>query len=300
MERAEGAFWRRARAQASGRRYTLNVGGQARTYVVHRPPQYDGTAETPLVLYLHGGGGNARSAYLDRMDETANRHGFLLAIPEGVGPRRGGQLRASWNGGAWATGRCCGDADDVAFITAMLGTLQRMFRIDPRRIYAAGISNGGLMTNRLGCELADTIAAIVTVAPAGIPEHCAPARPLPVMDIHGTADTCNPFEGGAPTNPLCRAVDYVRMPPRDVVRAWLSLNRCESDSELVYERGGARCLRYARCQARAEVVFCAVDGMGHAWPSGFASRVLGIYPVSRDISGDQLWDFFSRHALPAS
>lgn len=279
-------------------RFTLHHEGVPRTYQVHVPPAYDARHPLPVVMYIHGGGGNARSAYLDGLDKAADRFGFLLAIPEGTGERRRRQLRASWNGGTWAGGSCCTSADDVGFIARMLDDLEKNFAVDRRRVYAAGISNGGLMTNRLGCELANRLAAIATVAPAAIPSDCHPARLLPVMDIHGTADTCNPYEGGPPTNPLCRKVSYTRMSPAAVRQAWLTLNRCAPESDITYQAGNATCWRHAQCAPGAEVVFCRVEGMGHAWPSGFQSKLLGIAPVSHDISTDQLWDFFRQHALP--
>lgn len=279
--------------------FSLIHDGLTRTYTVHVPPSYDPRRATPVVLYIHGGGGNARAAYLDGVDRTSDTFGFLLAIPEGTGEIRNGELRAEWNGGAWSTGACCGSADDVGFIRKVIGALEQDFRVDPKRIYAMGISNGGLMTNRLGCELADTLAAIATVAPAALESTCRPTRPIPVMDIHGTGDPCNPYAGGRPTAGFCARSPYMRMTPHAVVDQWRALNGCGQTSTPGYEHGAASCVQYGACRGGGEVEFCTITGMGHTWPSGaqyFPASLVG--PVSYDIATDQMWDFFRRHPLP--
>ena len=275
--------------------FSLEHDGLTRTYKVHVPPQYDSRSPASAVIYVHGGGGNARSAYLDKMDKTADKFGFILVIPEGTGEVKFGELRASWNGGKWDMGECCGNADDVGFISAMISDIKKNFNVDSKRIYATGISNGGLMVNRLGCELADKIAAIATVAPAGIESSCSPSRSIPVMDIHGTADTCNPYNGGEPSNSFCRNVGYTRMAPDQVVNRWLSINGCAADPKKSKLNEKVSYTTYSNCKEGAEVVFVKVGGMGHAWPSGFESKLLGIYPVSYDISADQIWEFFKEN-----
>jgi len=287
-----------ARAGAASDERRLEHGGLTRVYRVHLPPSYAPGTAAPLVIYLHGGGGNARTAFLDGMDKTADRLGFILAAPAGTGKTRMGRLRGEWNGGAWDGGRCCGEADDVGFIRAMIVDLSKRYSVDPRRIYATGLSNGGLMTNRLACELADTLAAVATVAPGAIPGDCKPARPIPVMDIQGTADTCNPIDGSAPTNPICGRMPYKRMNAGRVVAAWLKLDRCSQESVPGYKNGGASCVVYPHCAGGAEVEFCKVEGMGHAWPGGLEARAIGVYPVSHDITADQIWEFFQRHPKP--
>lgn len=280
--------------------YTLFLqhDGLKRKYLLHVPPQYNGTTSLPVVIYLHGSGGNAETAKKDKLNRSADKFGFILLAPEATGESKLGKVRGTWNGGHWDTGTCCGDADDVGFVAQMLDEIEKKLKIDTKRIFATGLSNGGLMTNRLACDLSDRIAAIATVAPAAIPSECHPRRLIPVMDIHGTADTCNPFDGSKPTNPICRNAPYTRMPPQKVLNYWLKANQCSQATEQIYQKGGASCLSYQGCADNAEVVFCKVEGMGHAWPSGMESKMLGVYPVSYDISTDQIWEFFSRHSLP--
>lgn len=248
----------------------------------------------PVVIYLHGGGGSIKSAYIDGLDDAADQLGFILAIPAATRVKWG-PLASRWNGGEWAGGQCCGSADDVGFISKMIDEVTKQFHADPTRIYATGISNGGLMTNRVACELADKIAAVATVAPAALPERCAPSRPISIMDIHGTGDLCNPFDGSVPTG-ACGKTDYKRMSPKEVVDAWRRINGC-SEGPARETRGSLAFSKYP-CRDNSEVLFCKVEGMGHTWPSGsqyLSARLVG--PVSHEISMRDLWEFFQRHSL---
>ena len=277
---------------------SLVHGGLRRTYRVHVPASYTGKTPTPLVLYIHGGEGNAHAAYLDGMDKASDRFGFILGIPEGTGSVKWGQLRAEWNGGRWSGGECCGTADDVGFVSQVIDAIELKANIDHRRVYATGISNGGLMTNRLGCEMANKIAAIATVAPAGLESSCRPSRPIPVLDIHGTGDRCNPFNGGTPPLGACAKVSYVRMTPKAVVDAWVRIDGC-ANTPTTTTRGKVTITQYAQCSGGAEVVFYRVEGMGHTWPSG--SQYLPAFlvgPVSTDVSQADIWEFFDHHPMP--
>jgi polyhydroxybutyrate depolymerase len=285
--------------------FTLMHEGIARKYKVHFPPQYDAKAPFPVVIYIHGGGGSMRAAYMDGLDKAADKFSFILAVPQGTGEVKLGHLRGSWNGGKWATGECRGSADDIGFISKMIDELKLKFKVDARRIYATGISNGGLMTNRIGCELSDKIAAIATVAPEAVESNCNPSRPMPVMDIHGTADPANPPDGSEPRGIFAKdsstgfAMSYKRMTPYQVVDAWKKINKCSDKHVPGYQKGAAKCVIYNDCADSCEVELCMVEGMGHAYPSGaqyFTAKVVG--PVSYDISFEQIWEFFKKHPKP--
>lgn len=281
--------------------YTLLHDGLTRTYKVHTPPGY-AREKLPLVIYFHGGGGDMRAAYMDGIDAMADKHGFILAIPEGTGEIKLGHMRASWNGGAWETGTCCGTTDDVGFVEKMLQEIKSTYTIDEKRIFATGISNGGLMTNRLACELSEQIAAIATVAPAAIPSDCNPANPVSIMDIHGTDDPANPPDGSEPrsifeegASPFGMA--YKRMTPYQVIGAWKQINKCGDSQKNAYAYKGAQCTTYDKCAIGSEVELCLVRGMGHTYPSGsqyLPGTLVG--NVSYDISFDQIWDFFKKHS----
>jgi polyhydroxybutyrate depolymerase len=277
--------------------------GQIRKYKVHTPLDYRGD-KVPMVIYIHGGGGDMRAAYMDGIDKFSDKYGFIIAIPEGTGEVKLGHTRAQWNGGKWETGECCGDADDVGFISRMIDEIKSNFNIDEKRVYATGISNGGLMTNRIGCELSEKIAAIATVAPAAIISDCNPSRAVSVMDIHGTADPANPPDGSEPRSIFNEesgsgfAKSYKRMTPYQVVEKWKKINGCSDKYGQGYKKGGASCIIYNQCENGSEVELCIVEGMGHTYPSGsqyLPKRVVG--PVSYDISFDQIWDFFKRHQM---
>ena len=123
--------------------FSLEHDGLTRKYNVHLPPSYDKNVPTPVVIYIHGGGGDMRAAYMDKVDKAADKFGFILVVPEGTGEVKFGHLRGSWNGGKWSNGECCGSADDVGFISKMIDEVKLKFNIDENRIYATGISNGG-------------------------------------------------------------------------------------------------------------------------------------------------------------
>jgi polyhydroxybutyrate depolymerase len=173
---------------------SLDIGGRTRTYSLHIPPAYDAKKPLPLVLVLHGATQSPESAErMSGMSAKADRENFLVAYPSGMG--RSGR-RPTWN-----SGNCCGYAlennvDDVAFLRALIDQLEHAYSVDPRRIFVTGISNGAMMAYRLGCELADKIAAIAPVEGAQ-DNDCRPSRPVSVIVFHGTADRLVPFNGGS-------------------------------------------------------------------------------------------------------
>lgn len=288
---------------ASDPTFYIQHDGLTRKYKVHLPRWYNRKRKLPVVIYIHGGAGDMTAAYRDGIDKFSDKYGFVLAVPLGTGKVRLGHFWGSWNGGNWETGECCGDADDVGFISKMIEQLKARFNVDENRIYATGISNGGLMTNRLACELSDKIAAIATVAPAALMSGCNPARPVPVMDIHGTADPANPPDGSESKSIFNEesgsvfAKSYKRMTPYQVVDAWKKINKCSDKKIAGYENGGAKCVIYNDCTGEVEVELCMVEGMGHTYPSGsqyFPAKTVG--PVSYDISFEQIWEFFKRHS----
>ncbi len=275
------------------RRYKLNIGGTMRTYQVRLPAGFDPNLSYPLVIYFHGGGGNIIMSALDNVESAADTYGFIVATPSGSMLTVAGYESLDWNIGSWATGACCGSADDVGFTKKMIAEIQRNFRIDKNRIYATGISNGGGMANRVACELSDKIAAIATVAPAAIESTCSPSHKVAVMDIHGTGDLCNLYSGGTPTN-FCGLTDYTRMTPAQVLTTWLGINGGNSNSHsTVYQNGAATCESYP---GTVETEMCVVTGMGHVYPNGYQyydPTIIG--PVSHDLTFAQIWSFFSRN-----
>jgi polyhydroxybutyrate depolymerase len=259
------------------------VKGEARTVRVHVPASYKAASPTPLVLNFHGYTSSATEQETwSKMIEKSDKEGFIVLHPQGTGLLKG------WNAGA-----CCGDAqtkkvDDVGFTKAMLDEAEKRFCIDTKRVYSAGMSNGGFMSYRLACEMSDRIAAIAPVAGLSTVAPCTPGRPVPVMHFHGTADNVVPYNGGG-------LAGYPKA--ADSIAAWAAINQCTGAPVETFNKGDARCVTHKTCAGGAEVTFCTLTGGGHTWPGGTPVPILGT--TNKDISAtDAMWDFFKAHPLP--
>lgn len=278
--------------------YTFSL--EDRRYFVHVPDSYDGTS-TPLVLNLHGGGGDIDAARKQtQMESHSDEHGYVAVFPEGSGLTILGKHVGTWNAGT-----CCGGAeskniDDVKFIGKVLDDVESKFAIDSSRIYATGHSNGAMMSYRLACDLSERIAAIAPNAGHDSYGDCNPARQVPVMHFHGTADPVALYDGGHCGGKLgddgwtCSSV-------ADYAETWAMQNQCGVSTHVIYQNDAAKCIAYDDCSA--DVVLCTIDGAGHTWPDGsyavntnFWKKNVG--EISRDINAnDQMWNFFQQHAL---
>jgi polyhydroxybutyrate depolymerase len=260
--------------------------GEARRYLLYVPPSYDRTKPTPLVISLHGAAGwPAQQKNLSRWNRLAENQGFLAVYPSGTGMPR-----------IWQVERGAGLMRDVAFISALIDTLEAAYNIDPTRIYADGISNGGGMAFVLSCTLSDRIAAVGLVAAAqSLPwSWCPDGRPVPMMAFHGTADPIAPYNGGR--SPV---------PPGDLFPSvpawaanWARRNRCgPSPADSVIAPDVTR-LEYTNCADHADVVLYTVRGGGHTWPGGKPLPAWLVGPTSRSIDATSLlWSFFRDHPL---
>jgi len=293
-------------------------GFTGRAYDVYLPADYAAARPAPVILAIHGGGGNSRAAArtacpdgdLDSQDclhAMANREGVAVVYPNGTRSRLLPNVR-TWNAGGGAkgwqcvSGRACQEGvDDIAYFRALLDDLERWVAVDARRVYATGLSNGGAMSHRLACQMGDRIASIAAVGGANqyaTTASCAPPRPVPVMQIHGTADPCWRYEGGEAA--CAQRDDLTKISVDASMRVWARVNGCGP-------AGGAEVLarekdittvqiRWAAC--RADTILIRVDGGGHVWPGGwayFGERVIG--PMVRGWSANRvILDFFSRHS----
>jgi polyhydroxybutyrate depolymerase len=181
---------------------SLTVGGLKRTYLVHVPKPYTDKKALPVVLVFHGGGSNAKQwARFCGLNDQADKAGFIAVYPNGTGKKVEGYEEEvlGWNGGPRQPG---GDnpvlskVDDVAFTKALLDDLAEVVKVDPKRVYATGMSMGAIMVYRLASELSDRIAAIAPIAGPMGTEKCRPRRPVSVIHFHGTDDEAVPFKGG--------------------------------------------------------------------------------------------------------
>src|SRR4051812_3080041 len=170
---------------------TLMMGEQKRTYLVHVPKGYDPKKPAPVVLALHGAAMNGpMMVWFSGLNKKSDEAGFIVVYPSGtgIGPF------LIWNAGGLKGKLAEGRADDVAFIGKLLDDLGTVAKVDEKRVYACGMSNGGMMCYRLAAELSDRIAAIAPVAGTIAIEKSKPKRAVPVIHFHGSKDNIVPFE----------------------------------------------------------------------------------------------------------
>lgn len=263
-------------------RHSLDVNGTGREFVVYRPPAAAADGY-PVVVMLHGGLGSAQQAERSySWDDVASSQGFVVLYPDGLDR-------------AWNAGSCCGApartaVDDVGFITAALAEVGRMVRVDPRRIYVTGMSNGAMMAYRLACET-DAFAAVAPVAGDQMVE-CGHRSPASLLHIHGTADAKVPLDGSPGSG-----VGKVDGPPvQQVVDGWLEADRC---GPLARTSTGEVTTATASCAQGRAVELVTVAGAGHQWPGSGVSTYPGADRPSAAFSAtDLIWAFFSAHPKP--
>lgn len=282
---------------------TLSFDGRARTYYLYLPPKDKSAAKLAVVVVLHGGGkadGN-EMAEMTGYNKLADREGFIAVYPNGVD--------AQWNDGRGKTFRKAEDiskVNDIGFLSALIELLIRDYNGDPRRIYVTGLSNGGMMTLRLGCEIGSKLAAIAPVIanmPANIVGTCKPDSPLPVLLMNGTTDPLVPWDGGS-VRFFRRAMGEV-VSTAETVQFWVKHNQCNSTPDIVIlpdndRNDGSRVkvLTYKSNRNGADVILYAIEGGGHNFPgSNIPDRPRILGRKNNDINGPEvIWEFFKQHS----
>jgi polyhydroxybutyrate depolymerase len=245
------------------------------------------------VIVLHGGGGNARNAEaMTGFTRKAEREGFIVAYPEGTAAGRLGLF-------TWNAGHCCGYAmeqrvDDVGFIGALIDRLQATHRIDPRRVYVTGMSNGAMMSHRLGIELSHRIAAIAPVVGAVFGDEVRPRAPVSAIMINGMLDKSVPYGGGASGGVGARAWDGTPgRPAVDQAAFWASANGCNAAPQ-TRDQGRYLIAQYD-CPSPLGVAMYSVKDNGHAWPGGRKGTRRADTPSTAIDATDVIWEFFAAH-----
>jgi polyhydroxybutyrate depolymerase len=280
-------------ARGADQTVTLQSGGGERTAIVHIPSTAVSGRPMPLVLVLHGGGGSAEGAIrMSQMNGAADRLGFLAVYPSGTGAFKSSLL--TWN--AW---NCCGYAlkhavDDVAFIRTLVSRLESDHSVDPKRIYATGLSNGAMMAYRLGCEMSDVIAAIAPVAGTMNTDSCMPANATSVVMFNGTADQHVQYFGGDTRGLFGNAPRRDRAIP-EVFAAWSRIDGCSPSG-----KGTTGHVTKETCsggRGGSEVVLYTIEGQGHAWPGGTPGLRNGNVdrPTTEISATDIMVQFFLAH-----
>lgn len=269
-------------AASSNQEGTITVNGLSRSYLVHLPPGYDGHSPLSLVLVLHGATESPEGVeHLSGMTAKADKDNFIAVYPRGTG------RLPTWNSGA-----CCGYAmqhqiNDVAFLRSLIGKLEQDYSIDPRRIFATGISNGGMMSYRLACEMSDKIAAIAPVEGAQeLP--CRPSNPVSIIIFHGTADHLVPYNGGS--TPFQMGSKRSDTSIADTLAFWAKENGCDV-APAHKETTALHTAKYSDCTSGRAVELYAIQGGHHMWPGA---------PLSGNAvpATDLIWSFFAAHPQP--
>ena len=263
-----------------------------------------------MLLAFHGGGGEAEGFQKSAgLDAVADREKFLVVYPYGSGrfPRR----LLTWNAGECCAYAMKNNVDDVGFAIAVVDDVIRRTRVDTKRIYATGHSNGAMMSYRLGAERADRIAAIVPVSGAYNLEKFAPSQPVAVLDMHSVDDPRAVYDGGMGP-PFAGGQE--QSSHRSVmvgIHRWTVNNKCKGDSTVVETRTGkagtenagqtATLLVWKGCPAGGEVAQWKLTGVGHGWPGdvGAAKRERLIGPQTTLVSAaEEVWKFVSKVKRP--
>ncbi|MDO8366921.1 MAG: T9SS type A sorting domain-containing protein [Saprospiraceae bacterium] len=267
---------------------TIQSGGLTREYLVYVPTAYTGNTATPLVFNLHGySSNNLEQAFYGDFSALADTANFLIVLPNGT---LDGQGERFWN-----TFLGNSNVDDVGFIRDLLDTLQTTYNIDANRVYSTGMSNGGFMSYTLACELNDRITAIASVTGSMIQSRlnaCDPVRPVPVMEIHGTADNTVPYNG----SPLAT---FVAIPA--LLDAWVDFNHCNPTPSITQvpntnPTDGCTAERqlFSGGDQGSTVEHYKIIGGGHTWPG--AAFNIGV--TNQDFNAcKEIWRFFSQYRL---
>ncbi len=278
----------------------LEHGGRTRRYLLHRPPNADQAQALPLVVVLHGGGGNgAQVAEVTGFSRLADAEGFAVVYPDGTGRLRNTLL--TWNSGGIPVYAADQKVDDVGFLIAVVEDAKTKVAVDPERVYATGMSNGGMMCHRLAREADAVFAAIAPVSGAMNFTAADSGLPIDVMIVHGTADEHVRFGGGEPGKAVGRAGNRTDASVDDAVKYYRARNGLADEPESERE-GPARIDTWTRSgTGGARLRLVTIDGGGHAWPGGKGGEYRGAdAPTAWDATA-AIWQFFKgsrRHRAP--
>ncbi len=316
-------------AQAQETKERVTVYNVDRTYTVRLPKGYDHANKYPVVILLHGMNQQASDMEgLTRFNELADKSAIIAVYPSALNGRWNVGVRAperqpmqqppmgrgGHRGGFGFPGmggypypsegqrqrrgeeqNQTPQADDIEFLNRMLDKIAGKYSVDATRIYATGLSEGGLMTIKVGCSMADRIAAIAPVG-AAMPKTmvCLPSRPISVVMINGTSDPVVPHDGGTEHNLQLPVVSVA-----DSAKAWAKIDRCAekpTQNKLpAHEKGGmeTKVETYDDCHEGAQVVSYVVKGGGNTWPGGQQYEVeKQVGKTSQDLDANEtIWNF---------
>jgi len=282
---------------------TLTVGALERECLLHVPADLPKEQPVPLVFVFHGGGGTAAGTMgLSRFNAVAEREKCIVVYPQGIG--------RSWNDGrvTQVSQAHRENVDDLAFFDALLARISKVHRIDPKRVFATGISNGGIFSHYLAANRAEKIAAIAPIV-GGIAEpfdqRFHPAQPVSVLIIQGVADPLVPYTGGKVA--AGDGKDRGSIIATDAaVKLWVQANGCLPTPETSTlpdldpkDECNTQTFAWKGGRIGSEVMLYRVEGGGHTWPGGIQylpQRIIG--RVTHDFDSNAVWEFFKQHPKP--
>jgi len=280
---------------------SITVDNLKRRHWIHVPAKYDAAKATPVVVALHGAAMDAKlMEAFTGLNKTADEHTFIAVYPNGTGPAG---LLLTWNAGMFPGDLNKNDkADDVKYLGKVLDDVEGALNVDKKRIYVAGLSNGGMMSYRMASEMSERIAAIAPVAGTMAVEKYEPKRPVPVLHIHGTKDLLVPFNGPDKKKDIGKLLRFRSVD--DSIQICVKANGCNEksmDSEIEGMADKIKVTRkvYGEGKNGSEVVLYVLQDAGHVWPDSklpVIPAMLG--PSTRTISANVvIWDFFKKHTL---
>lgn len=280
------------------RSQSIVVDGLNRTYLIHRPQPINPSRASSLILAFHGGGGDSQGMEaLTGLSELSDQEGFIVVYPQA--------LNGHWNDRRDPRFEADGAINDLKFVRTLIAQLQQTEAIDPRRIFATGISNGGFFTQALACDLSQQIAAVAVVAsnlPQALSQDCQLSRPVSITYFLGTSDPLMPYNGGVVMGANGRSATVLSA--LDSFNFWLNragiqrLPRTTTLPDRVPSDGTTVQSLSAR-NFRREVTLYTIQGGGHTWPSGLQYLPVPIIGrTSSEINASTtMWQFFQAHPL---
>ncbi|MGH7595209.1 MAG: alpha/beta hydrolase family esterase [bacterium] len=254
---------------------SVKVDTMTRWFKLVIPPKYDHTAPRPLLLYFHGGAQSMDFPFKNRQDliKRCEEENWILVFPNGANSTDNRSGGATWN-----AVHCCPpalkfDVDDIGFVRKIVDTLSVDLRIDAKRIYAMGGSNGGMFTHRLAAEMSDVFAAVApsqatiggqvdSLSPVVTVQ---PSQPIPIIMAHGLNDRTVNYHGGQTIDG-----DRIDISFRESALFWANNNQCtisRADTTVVNGLNGkVWIISFRDCNASVEVRAVTIENHGHGWP----------------------------------
>jgi len=272
----------------------LTVDGNARSFIVYLPTGYNNAGKMPLIFAIHGGSGTPEGMInIANFKPISDREKVVLIYPAGI--------QNNWNDGRPTTPNQLG-INDVSFFNQMCDYAIANLSVDGTKIYATGISNGGFMSSRLGCELSNRIAAIAvdaaTIEATTIASSCNPGRPVPAIYIHGTLDPLVPFTGGT----VSPGAGGTAISHFQAIDKWITINGCNTTPtitdlpDIANDGTTIKQRVYSNSTNGSEVVSYVITNGGHTWPQGYQyANEAFIGKTSQDMNAcEVIWTFFKR------